>query len=229
MAAAGAVQLTREQVLSAPVPHLPTKAGYAFAKRALDLVVGSAVLALALPIIALLIVASKLDSPGPAIFRQQRVGKGGRAFAFYKFRTMYVDARERYPELYDYDCGAEEFFRRFYKPDVDPRNTRFGRWVRRTSLDELPNLVNVVRGDVSLVGPRPELPEWARYYRPDQLEKFAVKPGITGLAVVTGRNNLTTEQQIAADVEYVHRRSFLFDLKLIALTGWVIIRRVGAV
>jgi lipopolysaccharide/colanic/teichoic acid biosynthesis glycosyltransferase len=141
---------------------------------------------------------------------------------------MYADARERFPELYDYATLAETFDSIGYKPADDPRNTRFGRFIRRTTLDELPNLINVVKGDVSFVGPRPELPEWALHYTPEQRVKFSVKPGITGLAVVTGRNNLTIREQIACDVEYTHRRSFWFDMRMVALTFWVVVRRVGA-
>src|SRR5206468_10922795 len=135
-----------------------------------------------------------------------------------KFRTMYDDARDRFPELYAYDFSDGDFTSSYYKLADDPRNTRVGRWLRRTTLDELPNLFNVLKGDLSLVGPRPELPELVRYYHPEQLMKFSVKSGITGLAQVSGRNNLTIQQQIDADLEYVRRCSFFYDLGLILRT-----------
>ena len=177
----------------------------------------------------ILSVITRLDSPGPAFFRQPRVGRGGKVFTFYKYRTMYVDARERWPELYDYSVDPAELQSRFYKQADDPRLTRVGRLLRRTSFDELPNLINVVKGDLSLVGPRPELPEYARLYDKSQQSKFTVKPGATGLAVVEGRNVLSIAEQIDADVEYVRRRSFRLDVEILVRTLWVVLRRQGAV
>jgi lipopolysaccharide/colanic/teichoic acid biosynthesis glycosyltransferase len=201
---------------------------YDVAKRTLDIVVSATLIVLTLPIIGLLSLVIRMQSPGPAVFRQRRVGRDGRVIRFYKFRTMYSDARERFPELYDYRFTAEQFATSYYKPPVDPRNTPFGRALRKTTLDELPNLFNVIKGDVSLVGPRPELPELIEYYSPQQLTKFSVKSGITGLAQVSGRNNLSIQEQIALDVQYVQTRSFLRDLKLIALTAIMVVKRVGA-
>jgi lipopolysaccharide/colanic/teichoic acid biosynthesis glycosyltransferase len=213
--------------LSFPVAR--ERRGYALSKRLLDLSVGGVVLVLTSPLMLILSVITRLDSPGPAFFRQPRVGRGGRVFTFYKYRTMYVDARERWPELYDYSVDPAELWSRFYKQADDPRLTRVGRLLRRTSLDELPNLINVVKGDLSLVGPRPELPEYARLYDKSQQSKFTVKPGATGLAVVEGRNVLSIAEQIEADVEYVRRRSFRFDVEILARTLWVVLRREGAV
>jgi lipopolysaccharide/colanic/teichoic acid biosynthesis glycosyltransferase len=201
---------------------------YESAKRALDVVVASVLLLVTGPVIGLLALIIRLESRGPAVFRQTRVGRDGRLMSFCKFRTMYTDARERFPELYDYQFTEEEFARSYYKPSVDPRNTPFGRAFRKTTLDELPNLFNVLKGDVSLVGPRPELPDLVRYYTPEQLLKFSVKSGITGLAQVSGRNNLTIQQQIDADLEYVRRRSFAYDLGLILRTAVMVGKRVGA-
>lgn len=201
---------------------------YDFAKRSLDIAVSAALLVLTLPIIGLLSLIIRMQSPGPAIFRQRRVGRDGHVIRFYKFRTMYSDAKQRFPEMYDYRFTAEQFANSYYKPPVDPRNTPFGRALRKTTLDELPNLFNVIKGDVSLVGPRPELPELIQYYSAEQLTKFSVKSGITGLAQVSGRNNLSIQEQIALDVAYVQKRSFLYDLKLIGLTIVMVVKRVGA-
>lgn len=203
--------------------------GYVVAKRALDLAVGGAALVLSSPVMLVLSVITRLDSPGPAFFRQQRVGQGGEVFTFYKYRTMYVDARERFPHLYAYhEVEATQIANVFYKQPDDPRLTRVGKFLRRTSLDELPNLINVVKGNLSLVGPRPELPEYVRLYDERQQAKFAVKPGATGLAVVDGRNNLSIAEQIEADVEYARRRSFKLDLQILFRSVWVIVRRQGA-
>ena len=201
---------------------------YDVAKRAFDVLVGGIALLILLPIIAVLSAIIRLDTPGPAIFRQQRVGQGGRMFTFYKFRTMYVDAKERFPQLYAYRYTDEEWKNLFYKIPEDPRLTPFGRRLRKTTLDELPNLFNVVRGDMSLVGPRPELPEYARYYSRDQLQKFSVRSGVTGLAQVSGRGWLPVQEQIEADVQYVGRRCFLFDFWIILRTIKMVVLRVGA-
>lgn len=201
---------------------------YDLAKRTLDIAVSATLLVLTLPIIGLLSLIIRLQSPGPAVFRQRRVGRDGLVIRFYKFRTMYSDAKQRFPEMYDYRFTAEQFASSYYKPPVDPRNTPFGRALRKTTLDELPNLFNVIKGDVSLVGPRPELPELIQYYSAEQLTKFSVKSGITGLAQVSGRNNLSIQEQIALDVAYVQKRSFLYDLKLIGLTLVMVVKRVGA-
>ena len=185
-------------------------------------------LVLALPFIALLAVIVKLDSRGPVIFRQTRVGTNGRLFTFYKFRTMHVDARERFPELYAYDYSPEEAETMFFKLATDPRCTRVGRLLRRTSLDELPNVWNVIMGDMSLVGPRPEIPEMLPHYRRDQLAKFTVKPGLTGQAQISGRNLLTFQETIRHDLDYLEKRSVRFDLQVLARTPVVVVQMIGA-
>ena len=201
---------------------------YHVVKRGLDVVVSLVALIAAAPLIAVLAAVISLDSPGPAIFRQRRVGRNGRVFEFYKFRTMLVDARERYPELYAYDYSPRELGSMCFKLPHDPRSTRVGRWLRRTSLDELPNLVNVLRGDMTLVGPRPEIPEMLPYYEPHQYCKFAVKPGLTGLAQISGRNILRFVETNAKDVEYVQRRSLGFDLWILVRTTWCVALMIGA-
>jgi lipopolysaccharide/colanic/teichoic acid biosynthesis glycosyltransferase len=201
--------------------HLP-------AQRVVDILVGAVGIILTAPLMVLVALWIRLDSPGPIVFRQRRVGLSGYTFTFYKFRTMYVDARDRFPDLYDYDYTDEEWKALVFKLPDDPRLTPAGRILRRTTLDELPNLFNLMRGDVSLVGPRPELPDFVRYYTREQLAKFSVKPGLTGLAQVTGRAMLSVQATIAADLEYIAHRSFWFDLHVLARTLAMVLLRVGA-
>ena len=218
----------RDDEYAASVPVLPTPRPYAAAKRSLDILVSAVVLVLALPVLPLIALLVRLDSPGPIVFRQRRVGRGGKVFSFYKFRTMRVDARTRFPEMYAYRYTRQQFLDMLLKTPDDPRLTRVGRTLRRTSLDELPNLVNVLRGDMSLVGPRPELPEMVPYYSEDELSKFAVRPGVTGLWQVSGRAILRNGQQLEADVRYVKSRSLGFDLGILARTAKVVVLRIGA-
>jgi lipopolysaccharide/colanic/teichoic acid biosynthesis glycosyltransferase len=189
---------------------------------------GVAVLAISLPIVVVLAILIRLDSPGPILFRQVRLGHQGRPFSFYKFRTMWVDARERYPELYAYRYSDDEIRTMYFKVLSDPRLTSMGTWLRKTSLDEIPNLVNVLSGHMSLVGPRPELPEMLRYYSDEQLVKFAVKPGVTGLAQVSGRAVLRFQETIVTDVAYCKHRTLWLDVAILLRTVKVVIERAGA-
>ncbi|MCL4541030.1 MAG: sugar transferase [Chloroflexi bacterium] len=201
---------------------------YEYVTRALNVTVATVALVVALPFLIVLMVLVCLDSPGAPIFRQRRLGLGGKSFWFYKLRTMYADARERFPELYQYRYEEAEVATLRFKIPNDPRLTRVGSWLRRTSLDELPNFINVLKGDMNLVGPRPEIPEMLPYYRPDQHVKWSVRPGVTGLAQVYGRAYLAFQETVAYDLQYVRQRSLLLDLKILALTFWKVIRGVGA-
>jgi lipopolysaccharide/colanic/teichoic acid biosynthesis glycosyltransferase len=212
--------------IEAPVPVRGPRPAYDAAKRAVDVVVAAVALIVLAPSMALIALLIRLDSPGPALFTQQRVGLGGRTFTFYKFRSMYVDSRERFPERFDVQAGDEASM--FYKQPDDPRVTPVGRFLRSSSLDELPNLFNVLRGDMSLVGPRPELLEFVRYYSPWQLAKFSVRSGVTGHAQTSGRGTLTVHEQIGADLEYVLRQSLWFDLVILARTVKMVVLGVGA-
>lgn len=203
-------------------------ASYRAITRVLDVVIGSLTLVLALPLIAVIAVLVRLDSPGPAIFARQRVARYGATFRFYKFRTMWADSRERFPELYAFRFTPEELRELRLQTMDDPRLTRLGRFLRRTSLDELPNLVHVVRGEMTLVGPRPEVPEMLPYYDPDQLVKFAVKPGLTGNAQVTGRGELTFDETVAADLDHCRNRSIRYDVAVLARTVKVVVTGDGA-
>ncbi len=200
--------------------------GYELAKRVLDLVLATLALVVLLPVILVALIAIRLESPGPALFRQRRLGRHGKPFHLLKMRGMYVDAAERFPEMYDYGSRSEgeDFF--FHEAD-DPRVTRVGRWLRARSLDELPNLWNVLRGDISLVGPRPEIPELAHLYG-DKLDLFlSVKPGVTSPAKASGRDELSFEQTLNMELDYVERRSISYDLKVLLQTAVSVVRKTN--
>ena len=192
-------------------------------KRSSDVVVGAVGLVLVTPVLGLLVLLIRLDSPGPAIFRQVRIGQGGRPFVLYKLRGMYIDARERFPDLYDYS-GRHDLDFYFHERD-DPRVTRVGRLLRRTSLDELPNLWNVVRGDMSIVGPRPEIPEVLAIYGALAEPYVSVKPGMTCFAGAGGRDEQTKAQRVAEDLRYVGVRSPWVDVRLVLGTLAGVFRR----
>jgi lipopolysaccharide/colanic/teichoic acid biosynthesis glycosyltransferase len=190
--------------------------------RVTEITVGAGALVFTSPIMLLIAIMIRRDSPGPILFRQTRVTKGGKLFTFYKFRTLYADARERWPEMYSYEFTREDIEKYHVKRETDPRVTNVGRWLRKTTLDELPNFWNLVRGDVALVGPRPEIPEMFPYYNGDQLLKFAVRPGITGLAQTNGRGNLSFLATSDWDVQYVRTRSTWLDIKILLRTLWLL-------
>ncbi len=170
----------------------------------------------------------KRGTPGPALFRQQRLGRDGKPFTFLKFRTMYVDARERFPELYAYDYSEEEVEKLKFKLTNDPRVTPEGRWLRKSSLDELPNFWNVLTRDMALVGPRPEIPEMLPYYDDRRLAKFLVRPGVTGYSQTRGRGDLGFLETVDLDLQYIEERTPWTDIKTIFRTVWMILRRDGA-
>lgn len=200
--------------------------GYAAAKRALDVVLSLVTIAAAAPLLAMLLLLVRRSSPGPGLFRQERLGRGMRRFPMLKLRTMYAETsdqvhREFVASLAFDGQVPETGPRGLYKLETDPRVTPLGAWLRRTSLDELPQLFNVLRGEMSLVGPRPALPWevelWSAAY-PAYACRFEVKPGITGLWQVSGRGRLTAEESIRIDAEYVRRRGIILDLVILAST-----------
>lgn len=247
---------------------LPASQGYGLSLSSLEVVerivyrlvevaVSIAALIVTMPLILVIAVIIKLDSPGPAFFFQRRLGCSKlvsgkrllkksklsnsdfcfspdkkywvpRTFWFVKFRTMYADAKERFPELYDYNYTEEEIEQVAFKKQYDPRITRVGKWLRISTLDELPNFWNVLTSDMRLVGPRPEIPEMLINYRSNQMRKFTVKPGITGLPQINGRGRLTFQQTVAYDLEYVDKKSVALDLKIIIMTFWRVLTRHGA-
>ncbi len=199
-----------------------------FFQRVFEISVASIALIITSPLILVVAFIIGRGTPGPILFRQQRLGKGAIPFAFTKFRTLYADARERWPELYAYEYTQEELNDLVFKVQNDPRVTPEGLWLRKSTLDELPNFWNVITGEMALVGPRPEIPEMLSYYRGEGLSKFHVRPGVTGLAQISGRGRLNFNDTVELDAEYVRTRSFLLDLKIIALTVLKIVTRDGA-
>lgn len=177
------------------------------AKRALDLFLSATALLLVLPMLAVCALAVRLTSRGPVLFRQKRLGKDGRIFEMLKFRSMRVNA----PDLRNPDGST-------WNGVDDPRVTRAGKWLRRFSLDELPQIFNILRGEMSIVGPRPDVPDALRHYRPQDRARLSVKPGVTGWAQVHGRNSLPWEVRRNYDLEYVAKMSVWLDLKIILRT-----------
>jgi lipopolysaccharide/colanic/teichoic acid biosynthesis glycosyltransferase len=206
------------------LPRRPWYSYDATLKRALDVVVAALFLVLTLPLWILVAVAIKLDSSGPAIFTQERVGLRGRRFRFYKFRTM-TDGADRLKAQLRH---LSEVDGPVFKIRVDPRVTRVGRLLRRTSLDELPQLLNVLRGEMSLVGPRPPVPEEVAQYRPTDMIRLAVKPGLTCWWQVRGRSKLDFDTWMAFDREYVYGLSFWVDVAILVRTAWAVLSCRGA-
>ena len=294
-------EIGRSHDADRPADHAPEDSpvihpswGYRTASRCLDIVVSASALVVFAPLMLVIALAVRLDSPGPALFLHRRIGRNrrhgrerrgriergksggvataspgveprvaqhsgrrrrsddrrsenrfGEPFVLHKFRTMYSDARERFPSLYAYQYSEEDLqslpvkvlfgsdragddARSDYALGADPRLSRVGRWLRRTSLDELPNFIDVLRGDMSLVGPRPDISENAHHYRPEHLCKFDVKPGVTGLAQINGRGKLPLHVTNEWDVEYIRKRSFSLDLKILMSTVRVVLKGDGA-
>jgi exopolysaccharide biosynthesis polyprenyl glycosylphosphotransferase len=194
-------------------------------KRLLDVVLGSALLVVLAPVFAAIAIGIKLDSPGPVSFAQVRVGRNKRLFRMYKFRTMQVDAEQEIVRLEHLNEADGPVF----KIRDDPRVTRFGRWLRSTSVDELPQLVNIVLGQMSLVGPRPLPIRDAEGFRNDrQRRRFSVRPGLTGLWQVSGRSEVSFDEWMEMDQQYIDEWSLLLDLKILLRTVPEVIRRTGA-
>jgi lipopolysaccharide/colanic/teichoic acid biosynthesis glycosyltransferase len=203
----------------------------AAACRALDVVGATLLIILLAPLIVVVAIAVRLDSPGGAIFRQRRVGRHLEPFTVHKFRSMYASAGHDLHRAYVtglITAQAEHAHEGLYKLKRDDRVTPVGRLLRRTSIDELPQLWNVVRGEMSLVGPRPSIPYEVEKYPEPWLVRFSVKPGITGLWQVSGRSQLTWEQMIALDLEYVNKRSFWFNVRILLKTVPVVLLGRGA-
>jgi lipopolysaccharide/colanic/teichoic acid biosynthesis glycosyltransferase len=200
--------------------------------RALDIVGAAAMLLVLAPLLIGIAIAIRLDSKGPALFRQRRLGRGREPFTAIKFRTMHEGVtHDRHREFViglingetpERPAGDREETGPYYKMIGDPRVTRFGRLLRRSSLDELPQLWNVLRGEMSLVGPRPPIPYEVEHYPAHWFARFAVKPGVTGLWQISGRSQVTLEEMVRLDVDYARRRSLWLNL-------WILLRTVPAV
>jgi exopolysaccharide biosynthesis polyprenyl glycosylphosphotransferase len=193
-------------------------------KRMFDLLFGGIAALIISPLLGLVALAIKLDNPGPIIFRQKRVGENGRIFDMYKFRSMIDGAEAMQDEVTEYDEQGQML----YKKADDPRVTRVGRIIRRTSLDELPQLFNVLRGDMSLVGPRPELPFMIGYYETWQHKRFAVPQGMTGWWQINGRADKPLHLHTEDDIYYIQNYSLWMDLYILLKTPWVVVRGEGA-
>ena len=193
-------------------------------KRAIDMLLATVGLVATIPIWVAICAAIRLESPGSPIFVQERVGRRGRRFRFYKFRSMYVDAESRLHEVLVHNETDGPVF----KIRQDPRITRVGAFLRRTSLDELPQLLNVLKGDMSLVGPRPPLPREVDQYRPGDLVRLQVKPGLTCLWQVSGRSNVGFDQWMELDRQYVRQMSLWLDLSILARTVGAVLSMRGA-
>jgi len=212
-----------------PLVELTTptlRGGQLIVKRVVDLIGAALGLIIATPVMLLLAAAVKIDSKGPVFFRQNRVGRGGRLFKIFKFRTMVAGADERRDELLTQSIYPD---RRLFKILRDPRLTRIGGWLRKTSLDELPQLFNVLKGEMSLVGPRPPIPSEVELYEAHHYARFDVKPGITGPWQVNGRNKVTDfEKIIALETQYIRDWSILSDIRMMLRTAWVVLTMNGA-
>jgi len=183
---------------------------YAFCKRALDLTISALLLTLFAPLLALIALLIRMDSPGPALFIQKRVGRNGELFDIYKFRSMYA--------------GSAKYA---LSPTTshDPRITRIGRLLRRTSLDELPQLLNVLLGNMSLVGPRPEMPFIVERYNQQQRQRLSVIPGVTGLWQISPHRAYPIHQNIEYDLYYIRNRTFMMDIAILVQTAFFTMRR----
>lgn len=214
-------------VAGLPLLHVahPDLAGVRQAvKSAFDRLVAALALVLLSPLFLAVAVAIKLDGPGPVLFRQTRVGRAGRTFTLLKFRTMVPDAERLKSRL----AEANESDGVLFKIRNDPRVTPVGSWLRRYSIDELPQLVNVLRGDMSLVGPRPPLPSEVERFETDTRRRLVVKPGMTGLWQVSGRSNLSWEESVRLDLRYVENWSLVLDLLILWKTWRAVVRAEGA-
>ncbi len=193
-------------------------------KRILDVVISAPALVLLAPLFSLIAIAIRLDSRGGPVFSQLRAGEGGRPFRMYKFRTMVCDAEARLGDVVSLDELRDPMF----KLCDDPRVTRVGRLLRRTSMDELPQLFNVLRADMSLVGPRPEQVELVARYQPEHRFRLSVRPGLTGPMQVYGRGQLTFEERLAVERDYIENLSLSRDLRILALTASAVLGGRGA-
>lgn len=226
--------LTREQPRTKAVAEPRPLAAL---RRLVDIVLALLLLLLLSPILIAVAIAVRLDSHGPALFRQRRVGYEEREFTLFKFRSMRLDADPRGHQEYvtalinggdEAEPASDGGRKDLYKLAVDNRITPVGRWIRKWSLDELPQLFNVVLGHMTLVGPRPAIPYEVAEYPAWYLERFSVKPGLTGYWQVSGRSERTYEEMVRLDIEYAERRSLALDLSIFFKTPWIVLTRKGA-
>jgi len=207
--------LVRARKVNAPVDI--ASARITVAKRLFDVLSASALLLLVAPLMLVIYLLVRLDG-GPAVFAHRRVGQNGRPFDCLKFRSMFTDSATRLEVLLNTDAGARAEWARDHKLRHDPRVTPFGRFLRTSSLDELPQLINIILGDMSVVGPRPIVQDEVPRYGSQFVHYCRSRPGLTGLWQISGRNNVSYQRRVAMDVIYARHSSFLFDLKIVCLT-----------
>lgn len=212
-----------ESLLDGLVDRQPWSLARRAVKRSLDVLVSALMLLALLPVLAVVALAIKVDSPGPVFYRQKRCGRSNRCFDIFKFRSMRTDADALLADL----RGQNESDGLLFKMKNDPRVTRVGKWIRRYSLDELPQLINVLTGDMSLVGPRP-LPIKPEEFDLDDIGRHAVRPGLTCHWQVSGRSKLSYKQMVAMDLAYIHDSSIWTDLHLLVRTVPVVLTGSGA-
>lgn len=210
--------------ISTPVAIKHNRTGYFFCKRSLDIVFSLLVLILLSPFFLITIIAIKLESRGPAVFSQNRVGKDGKIFKMYKFRSMYNNAEDIKKHLMDYNETDGPVF----KIKNDPRITKVGKIIRKYSIDEFMQFFNVLKGDMTIVGPRPALPAEVETYDDFAIKRLSVKPGLTCYWQISGRSNLKFDEWIKLDVKYINEMNFLNDLKIILLTVPAVLKGDGA-
>lgn len=209
-------------------PSFRTVRIYPAIKRVVETVLSIVVLFLLAPVFLLIILVIRWDSPGPALFRQTRVGKGGKPFTVYKFRTMYRDIDRKAHQAFliafvHGQIGDDENEADVFKPARKHQITRLGRFLRKTSLDELPQLINVIKGEMTLIGPRPNVRFEVEAYQDWHRKRLQVLPGITGLAQVNGRSSLTFDQIVRYDIEYMENECLMLDLKILWRTFPVVL------
>ena len=201
---------------------------YDFIKRVIDISISLILLILLIPILIVVSILIKLESTGPVFFRQSRIGQNGHPFTIYKFRTMYVYANENIQRKYLKEILEKENEQPVFRIVDDPKITRIGRFLRITSLDELPQLINILKGDMSLVGPRPSLPFEYSKYEDWQKERVTVKPGITGLWQISGRFRMSYDEMVKLDISYIKKRSILLDIEILIKTVSLVLTGKGA-
>lgn len=208
------VQATANSIIEQRALFSNVAISYLAAKRVFDIAISVIGLIVLFPFFLLLIVAIKLDSSGPVFFVQERSGYKGKTFKMYKFRSMVVDAEQCLKMLED----KNEVSGHMFKIKKDPRVTRVGKLIRKTSIDEFPQLLNVLKGDMSIVGPRPPIPREVVKYKAWHNLRLSVRPGLTGLWQISGRNNLGFDEMVRLDLKYIRERSFRYDVKIILRT-----------
>ncbi len=199
-----------------------------FLKRLFDITAAYALILVLSPVMLLIALGVKITSKGPVFFRQKRLGKEGKPFTFLKFRSMYDNSESGIHEEFVKEYIKGGVGGKVFKLTKDPRVTPFGYILRRTSLDELPQLFNVLKGDMSIVGPRPPLPYEVEHYEEWHRERLSVKPGITGLWQVMGRSSVGFDELVRYDLEYIRKHNFIFDVLIMFRTFWVVISMKGA-